>query len=535
MPFYVFTVVVFPYIYLKQQTISDRAHSMAKKLDLNTAPTLIGLVVDVDLIRFERNLIALGFFGANDRSNQSKTTRRIEQEVTRGDRRIKVAWEFRGSEKLGLPSTADRDKFIAFLKIANEGRARNGTISNPIRFSGYRMIAELGLSRHGEIYEDILEWGKRMADTTITSEQMVYLAAKKIYTDKTIHVFRSFERTGTHHSGGEKQETYEVIVEDWLLENLNHRYVIPEDFNAYKKLSKPTAKGIFGHLHLWFHASDGRPVEKDYADLCALLNLTAYTKPSRIKSTIGKALDEFVNIKYLAKWELRTRVTKDGFKLILFEGEELSKFRDSQKQDKRLNGTKSSDEQVMSESQMQALKVLLDNGVLPAKARPLAARYELDKVLDTVDYVMSLAQGRRNRVENPAGLIIYHLENGLSVPPTFVSHRKEAERAEARKQEQERLTAIAELEETYLQWTDERVEEEIKVRYSQAELKARLRQIIAELRNNDDLKGYFRTSTEAQKEQMAMQVFRREIKEELALPLFGEWAEKHEQPSLFQK
>jgi hypothetical protein len=116
-----------------------------------------------------------------------------------------------------------------------------------------------------------------------------------------------------------------------------------------------------------------------------------------------------------------------------------------------------------------------------------------------------------------------------------VSHRKEAERAEARKQEQERLTAIAELEEAYLQWTDERVEEEIKLRYSQAELKARLRQIIAELRNNDDLKGYFRTSSEAQKEQMAMQVFRREIKEELALPLFGEWAEKHEQPSLFQK
>jgi hypothetical protein len=493
------------------------------------------LLVDVDLIRFERNLIALGFFGANDRSNQNKTTRRIEQEVTRGDRRIKVAWEFRGSEKLGLPSTADRDKFIAFLKIANEGRVKNGTISNPIRFSGYRMITELGLSRHGDIYEDILQWGKRMADTTITSEQMVYFAAKHIYTDKTIHVFRSFERTGTLHSGGERQEAYEVIVEDWLLENLNHRYVIPEDFNAYKRLTKPTAKGIFGHLHLWFHASEGRPVEKDYADLCQLLNLTAYTKPSRIKSTIGKALDEFVKIKYLSKWDLRTRVTKDGYKLILFAGVELLQFLDSQKQDKKRNGIKSPDEPVMSESQMQALKLLLDQGVLPAKARPLAARIQLEKVLDTVDYVMSLAQGRRNRVDNPAGLIIYYLENDLSVPPTFVSHRKEAERVEARKHEEERLTAIAELQHAYLLWRDERVEDEIKSRYSQVEVKARIRQIIPELRNNEELKGFFRSSTEVQREQMAMQVFRREIKEELALPLFEEWAEKQEQPRLFAK
>jgi hypothetical protein len=364
---------------------------------------------------------------------------------------------------------------------------------------------------------------------------MVYFAAKHIYTDKTIHVFRSFERTGAHQTGGERQETYEIIVEDWLLENLNHRYVIPEDFNAYKKLNKPTAKGIFGHLHLWFHASEGRPVEKDYADLCQLLNLTTYTKPSRIKSTIGKALDEFVEIKYLSKWELRTRVTKNGYKLILFPGQELLQFLDNQKQEKKQTGTKSPDDSVMSDSQMHSLKVLLDHGVLPSKARPLAARIQLEKVLDTVDYVMSLAQGRRNRVENPAGLIIYYLENDLSIPPAFISHRKEVERVEACKQEEERLSAITELQQAYLLWSDELVEHEMKARYSQAEIKARIRQIIAELRDTEELKGFCRTSTEAQREQMALQVFRKEIKEELALTLFGEWAEKREQGNLFAK
>ena len=85
-----------------------------------------------------------------------------------------------------------------------------------------------------------------MTDTTITSEHVMYRAAKKVYSDEMLHVFRSFRRTGSSNlNGTERQENYEVVLEDWLLENLNHRYVIPEDFNAYKKLTRPTAKTIF--------------------------------------------------------------------------------------------------------------------------------------------------------------------------------------------------------------------------------------------------------------------------------------------------
>jgi hypothetical protein len=82
---------------------------------------------------------------------------------------------------------------------------------------------------------------------TITSEQVVYRAAKKVYSDEVLHVFRSFRRTGSSNlNGTERQEQYEVVLEDWLVENLNQRYFVPEDFNAYKQLTRPTAKGIFG-------------------------------------------------------------------------------------------------------------------------------------------------------------------------------------------------------------------------------------------------------------------------------------------------
>lgn len=127
----------------------------------------------------------------------------------------------------------------------------------------------MGLSRNGEIYEEILRWGKRMTDTTITSEQVVYRAAKKVYSDEVLHVFRSFRRTGSSNlNGTERQENYEIVLEDWLLENLNQRYMIPEDFNAYKQLTRLTAKGIFGNLHLWFHASHNATWNSDQARHC---------------------------------------------------------------------------------------------------------------------------------------------------------------------------------------------------------------------------------------------------------------------------
>lgn len=56
-----------------------------------------------------------------------ESTRRIEQLVTRNGQRIKVSAEFRGSEIFGLPSTSDRDKYLAFMRIAMEQRAGRAT------------------------------------------------------------------------------------------------------------------------------------------------------------------------------------------------------------------------------------------------------------------------------------------------------------------------------------------------------------------------------------------------------------------------
>ncbi len=500
---------------------------------------MMPMAVDVDLVRFEKNLLQIGFFGANDARDKNRTTRRVEQVVVRNGNKIKVAAEFRGSEALGLPSTTDRDKFIALLKIMSEERLKTGAISNPVRFSGYRLIQELGLARNGEIYEEILKWGKRMTDTTITSEHVVYRAAKKVYSDETLHVFRAFRRTGSSNlDGSERQENYEVMLEDWLLENLNQRYVVPEDFNAYKQLTRPTAKGIFGNLHLWFHASSGKPVEKDYSDLCNLLNIQAYPHLSKIKSTIGLSLDELVSISYLSTWDVQKMSSKQGYKVVLIAGEALLRVLDATRPERRevtpalptvardVQGSKE-----RSHDEQRAVERLKEFGVLPSKAESLVAQFGVESVLDTVDYLSATAfGGKRKSVENPAGLIIYSLENRLPVPAIFMSSRKQQavngvkqhEASEASRREAEFFL--------YKEWLEAEQDRIIRSQFSQTELDLRLANTVRKLAESDER---FRNMTSKGKTEFARRTLRKELGAEVILPCFEEWRTSYPQAGLF--
>jgi len=56
---------------------------MANQLTKPKPPTLLPVPLDADVIRFEKNLLQIGFFGATDSRNPQKTERRIELEVVR--------------------------------------------------------------------------------------------------------------------------------------------------------------------------------------------------------------------------------------------------------------------------------------------------------------------------------------------------------------------------------------------------------------------------------------------------------------------
>ena len=487
---------------------------------------LLPLPVDVDLVRFETNLLQIGFFSAQDPRTKRASSRRLEQTVTRDGQRIRVTAEFRASELLGLPSTADRDKFLALMKIVSEERARVGTVQNPIRFSGYRLLKELGLSDSGQNYEDISYWGRRMADTTITSERVIYFSARKRYSDKTIHVFRSFQRVGESNlDNSDRSEAYEVELEDWLLENLNHGYVIPEDFRAYKALTRPTAKGIFGNLHLWFHASQGRAVEKDYTELCNFLNVKAYPHASKIRETMGQSLDELMGVGYLGSWQLQPMTTKKGFKFVLTPGQELQRVM-SLSPRKQL-ADKSTTPAELTAMQQAAIEALIENGIAPPKAKLLAQQYDAELVLDQIEYAHSqMSPNGKQKIGNPAGFIIYTIENALPVPSTFLTSRKKRHLEIEQDREREALR----LKNRYFEWKEGLITAEINARYPGDDLKQKLRGVITERKRTDQ---YFQVMSGVVLEKLALSVLRKDVENELSLPAFEEWAKEQKQGQLF--
>ena len=498
---------------------------MARRNKLPASPSLLPTSVVVDLIRYEKNL--LHFFSA---TNEFQQTRRIKKDVMRDGHVVTVVAEFRGSE-YGLPTTADRDKFMAFLKIINEDRTLGGTISNPVHFSGYRMIQELGVARTGDIYAEIFRWGQRMVDTSIMSTQIIYLASKKKYSDDTFHVFNNFRRSGLSDMKDEnREEGYEVELAPWFIDNLNQRFVMAEDFNAYKLLKRPISKGVFGFLHVVFQASGGKPIEKDYEDLCCELGVNAYLHVSKIKQTLGLALDELVSIKYLSKWDIHSRVMKKGYKIRLEAGSGLMNFINKNSGNRRPLAANIDDERTLNESEVAAMQALNDQGVLPDRAKTLVQTYGPERVLDIVDYQSSQIKGKASRVQNPAGLIIFSLENNLPIPVSFVTSRLRKEVQNKAKAADELRQRDAELRIAYAESKDARLEEEFAKRFTPSELRAKVQEIILEHGKSDEI---FKRVTLEQRQQIALQLIKKEIRDEIGFPPFEEWVLGQTQFSLF--
>jgi len=506
--------------------------------------TAIALPEEIELIRFEKNLLQIGFFSAHDRrSNAEDTSRRIEQWVNRNGKKIRVSAEFRSS--LGLPSTADRDKYMAFMKIAMDKKRVEGVITNPIQFSGYTLLKALGFSDAGQNYDDLNEWGMRMADTTITSEQIIYSTTRKTFMNKTVHVFRSFTRTGTSDLDNSNQSVqFSVELEDWLLDNLNQSYVVPEDFTQYRKLVRPTAKGIFVYLYVWFYASRGKAVEKDYQELCSLLHVRCYNHVSKIKETMGLSLDDLVAIGYLKKWDIVPMMSKKGYKLVLTPGRAiLDVITDTQRRQLgKGQGNESEEEAAALTSEQQTVKnVLVSQGISEEKAASICENYDPELILDRLDYAVSeITRDGGRRLNNPTGFIISFIEGDRAIPVTFEkrSTRNAREAAavelEAQRQREEKASmALYTFQERYEAWQIEQANIAIEAKYSEAELAKRLKEIRAERSQDKTVAMQFNRVSAVQLRNMLMHIFRKAVIAELDLPDFESWLEINGQGMLF--
>ena len=517
---------------------------MKRKRDENPKQTELVRNVDPDFVhvRSEQNLIRIGLFSAGlSKDDDKPASRTIRLSVKREGRIVDTSITYEGSR--GLPTIACLNKWMGFQRIAANIMKREGKLSNPIKFVGTKLLREAGMSDAGKNYDALMAWGTRLAKTTITSSQVIYLANSRKYADETVGIFQKFRRVGQEDATG-KAELYEVWLADWLLASLNSGYVYLEEFEPYLKLNRPIARGLYGFLHFWFSQNDGQYFEKDYLAICDLLDIKSYDQLSKAKLSLGPSLDELVNIGYLSQWNIEKRLMDEKlFKVEFWPGKEILKNLnaiDQEKQKKRpLLGDGEDEDSIESEilngnltaEAINALSALKDFGIHPSEAKRLLQTNEPGRVLDMIEYVSALAAEPGSKVSKPQGLLVSKLREGARIPSDFVTSRQRRARETARNREEKKRHSEVSLQIEYEQWTARQGDEQLARLYKGPELERKLDTIGAELARTDKLVERMSLS---QRRDVARYRLMKEIAEQLMLPDFEEWCKEYPQRELFR-
>lgn len=492
----------------------------------NTQLTLPVVVEEIDLVRVEKSLHSLGFFASTPNRDNSRT---IVQIFRRPDgQRIQAKAVIEGIPSLGLPTTADRDKYMAFMKIALDQREVQGELANPVRFTGADMIKLLRLRKGGFHYDEINDWCKRMVATTIMSEASIFLADRRQYATDTFHVFDRVILVGEELKDGTRSEFYQVSLSQWQLTNLNQGYLLPLDFNAYLKLGRDIAKALFGHLSVWFYASRGQSVEKKYSDLCQLLNIREYPHLSKARSVLEPSLQELTEIGYLSSWELVRSSSGSDFKLTLSPGKRLLSL-------PNFSAIVNPEARAALEARLPSwVGQLVKRGVAERKARQLALDVPDEQpVSDQIEYAEYLIQqDRRGRVKisNPAGFFIWAIENNISVPAEFDTPRKRSMREAQQQAESDQYTRALELKNQFDEFCQEQIRQRLESRYSGERLQSALHEHMKVIKREQP--EWFARVPDQTRRELAMGRLKSEIRETLELPSFEYWTKHFTQQRL---
>jgi hypothetical protein len=432
---------------------------------------LPGVVVNEvisDVVRVEKSLQSIGFFSSAKRYTSSRRT--VTQLVKQPDgKRVQARAVITAPEELGLPTTADRDKYMALMKIILDRRAVQGRVSNPIRFTGYELLKTLRLSFSGQHYDEINEWLRRMTATTIMSEAIVFLADRKEYVTDIFHVFDQVTLHGQERADGTRAEEYEIFLSRWQLQNINAGFLLPMDLNAYLELRRDIAKALFGHLHVWFFASRGRSVEKGYRDFCDLLNIRKWPHLSKIKQILSPALNELMSIGYLSSWDVVKQADDSGYKVLLSPGARLLTA-------PALAGSVSPLR--VGDAEIPGwVRRLSERGVQEAVARQLALDLEPGQAVDDqIDYIDALlAEAKKGKIRNPPGLYVSLIRDKILPPPGFeTSSRRQLREAREQRQEAARSAQLR-FENDYLEHCEKLLKEWVNGQFRPDELDRQIR------------------------------------------------------------
>jgi len=477
------------------------------------------------IVRVEKNVNTFGFFTPSSKRLRTSSKTVALQVRTDDGQRVQAKATIYPAAELGLPTTADQDKYFAFQKIIEQIRKQEGVVVNPVKFSSAAMIETLGMTDGGRNYREIWEWLRRMTLTGVESEGVVYFAGRKKYARDVFHVFQRSVAMGEVLEDGTVAEENYVWLSEWQLENVNNRHTLPIDYDVYRTLQLHIAKALVPLLQIWFYASRREQcAERRYSDLCSLLGLQRFKALSRIKQQFGPSLDDLKEKGFVSTWDLTKTTDESDYKLCLWAGSAFVSAADIRAAD---NPDKIA---LLSARQGEILRALVERGVREDRARQLLIDLPEDQpALDQIewgDVEVKRKEHTREPIQNPPGFYVYLLICNYPVPASFETTHKRMLREQVQQRDMESRAREAQRElETY-EWRERY--EAFLVAETDAHMKDKMAQPALERRVRDHMQRIQEGAPQYRWPEptlrgFALRKLREEVAAELDLPSFEEF------------
>jgi hypothetical protein len=362
-----------------------------------------------EFVRMEKNLASIGFFTPSTKRIRNEKKKVIARTREEGGRKIEGSATILPSAEYGLPLTADQDTYLAILKLAGDMLRVQGRVENPIAFTTAQILRIQGKSCvSGYHYKELHEQLLRMKTATIVSEGAVYFAGRRTWARDAFSLFDRIVLFGTNLEDGSLADKHYVWLSEWQLENINHRHLLPIDYDTYRQLKNHIAKALVPLMQIWMYASRRTGAfEKRYDEICQILHVRKYEHASKIREKLGPSLEELQKHGYLAGWRVETMADRKAFKIVFEHGERFLP-------EKGRAGE-------ISPMDPEVLAALVERGINRDKAERLLAACPPEQPivaeLQWGDYLLSRTP---NKVYNPAGFYVHLIQQRVMPPARFL-------------------------------------------------------------------------------------------------------------------
>jgi hypothetical protein len=178
---------------------------------------------------------------------------------------------------------------------------------------------------------------------------------------------------------------------------------------------------------------------------------------------------------------------------------------------------------------------LIQHGVAERKARQLALDVgEEQPVSDQIEYAEHLIQQDRrgrDKIANPAGFLVWAIENNLSIPPDFETSRKRRIRLAREEAVNDQRSRMLQLKNEYDAYVERHIVEHLEKNYPAERLEVALRDQMKTIRREQP--DWFARVPDSTRREIAMARLRAGIRDSINLPAFDRWLAQHPQQRLF--